>query len=535
MQNIDPIMAGLQNSLPRFNAEICDGLAYTQVKNAEQYADELMRDMSHGLPEGVEYIGYTQCTPLEQFQEQSNLPSRKKQFDIAPSDVYMVKYIFKFNGQRYIKPMLLPIVSRGGIIKLRGASHMISPVMIDNLFSVEDEGIFVQLTRNRINFYAVQVSYMASGVEQNTKTTYSHLFNLKTAAEASVKRKPTMANYLFAYHGLTEAFAVYCKAKVHYGTHDINEDSFPADKWTICYSNGNSFTRNDSRTRTGIRLAVPRTLFENDDTLKSMVGGLFYILDHISDLGFVSVDALDNPMFWKRALIRFTWKNVDSETKCIELMDKHLKSIENYVDSLVRRSLEYENIPVVDMRQLMFYMIQNFERMCIDTDVANTNNKYLATTRYVMFDITCALFKMMYNTERLKGTRLTQDGLEKALRGFPIDKILSMGSGNGWISSLDCATDLMLAKVTTPVVSQTKATGKSGGNKAAEMKDKSLQLDPSVININSYSAITKSAPHGRGRLNIFAHLSPEYKVSVNPVNKPLYSNLKMLLDRTESK
>lgn len=535
MTLIDPIMAGIQDSLPRFNSDICDGLAYTQVQSAEQYTDELMRAMSHGLPEGVEYVGYTWCTPLEQFQEQSNLPSRKKQFDIAPSDVYMVKFILTFNGQRYVKPMLLPDVSRGGIIRLRGAQHMISPVMIDNLFSVESDGIFVQLTRNRINFYAVQVSYMAGGAEQNIKTTYSKLFNMRTETEASVKRKPTLANYLFAYHGLTEAFKIYCNATIKYGTGDINEDTYPPDKWIICHSNGNSFTRAVAATRTNIRIAISKKHFNESETLRSMVGGLFYILDHISDLGFVSVDALDNPMFWKRALIRFTWKNVDSETKCIELMDKHLKSINNYVDSLVLRSLEYENIPVRDMRQLMFYMIENFERMCIDTDVANTDNKYLATTRYVMFDITCALFKMMYNTERLKGTRLTQDGLEKALRGFPIDKILSMGSGNGWISSLDCATDLMPAKVTTPVVSQTKATGISDGNKAAEMKDKSLQLDPSVININSYSAITKSTPHGRGRLNIFAQLTPEYKVKVNPANVPLYENLKLLLDRTESK
>ena len=140
---------------------------------------------------------------------------------------------------------------------------------------------------------------------------------------------------------------------------------------------------------------------------------------------------------------------------------------------------------------------------------------------------------MMYSTKKLTGARLTLEGIEKVLRGFPTDKILNISSGHGEVSSLESANDCMMWKVTSPVISQTRATGKIGVNKASEMKDPSYRMHPSIVTAHSYLAINKSSPSGRGKVNVFAKLGPNGSILEDPANVDLLENFQKLLNGNE--
>ena len=531
---MDPVISALQNSMPRFNENVCEGLACKQLTDVDDHIHQVVVAISKTFPEGLTYHGYRRCTPYEQFQYQSHLPGRPRLFDMSPSDVYMAQFHFKFQGKDLPpKPMLLPYVNRGGVITLRGSKFVISPAMVDNLFSIEEGNIFVPLTRSRINFSPVHTSFIANEREVNVDAVYSLLYNLKKG-EGATKCVPTLANYLFAYHGVTETFKRYFGVEVHIGSEKkINKDNFPSNKWVICKSNGNTYSRRyGSYSKTPMRIALPASEFKSRRELESTVGAYFYVLDHISDHGFVTEEQLDTPRLWQRALVRFIFKSIDSEQKAITQIETHLESLNYYIDELVRRKLEYEKIPVKNMKELLHYMICNFTNMTMSAEVSSTHNKYLVTTQFVLHDITCDLFRMMYSTKKLTGARLTIDAVEKVLRGFPTDKILNIASsGHGEVNSLESASDCMLWKVTMPVIPQTRATGKTGNNKASEMKDPTYQLSETITTTNSYLAISKSAPSGRGKLNPFMRLEENGAVIPDPRLAPLRKNVRALIKK----
>jgi len=533
----DPVIGMLQDKMPRLNPEICEGLAMSQLDQVEDTIHQVMLSIAKSFPEGVTYHGYSRCTPKEQFLAQSNLPNRPSRFDMSPSDLYMVKFHLQFNGKpmkhRY---MLLPYANRGGTIQLRTSVFHISPAVVDNLFSVEDNNVFVPLTRSRINFSSIFASYIADGQEVYTKAVFSPLFKPKKEQEQATHRWSTLANYLFAYHGMSEAYKRYFGLDVVYGLNEINEENYPRDKWVICSSDGNRSTRRRSKgaamDKSPIRLAIPRKQYFHPDhqaTNEELVAATFFVLDHLCHLGFMNVDDLDNPGLWSRALIRFIFKNADKEKKYMEQIEAHLETLNHYVDELVRRKLKAENIPVTDMKGLIHYMMVNYTRMVSECQPNDNEGKCLSITQFVLFDIVCALFKMMYATKKLEDQRLTPEGIEKAFRTFPVDKIFEITTGHGEVSTLETASDCLIYKVTTPVISQTKATGKSENQKASEMKNPAYALHPSVIGPYSYVAINKSEPSGKGRVNPFIKLGKNGRIISDPGLEPLMRNVEELL------
>jgi len=521
----------LQDEMPRFNSSICDGLATEQLRPAvtEEYIDIVIKSAAKNFPEGFRYQGFTRCTPEQQFRALCQLSGleRKGKYEASYSDIYMVCYRFEYGSKVWYKYLMLPNVHRGGILSIRGAKFHISPALIDNLFSIEDGNIFVQLTRTRINFSKLQTSYLANGTSVKEDVVWSKLHNWPD--KDCVKRRHTLlANYLFASMGVTETFKRYFDTKVHYGIENITEENYPSDKWVICESDGNPTTRTKKLAmtmKTHFRIAVPKDKFEEDAGLRSMIGSFFYILDHISDLGFVTTEYMDKPRLWRRVLARFIYRVIDSESQKLEKMDEHMESVRNYMDSLVLKKLRFENIHLESIEDFLAYLIKNFTRLENSKDLPNTIGKQLETTRFVLFDITRQIFNMMYKMQELKGARLTEHALDNVLNRFPTDHIMKINSKHGEVSTLETASDSFLMKVTLPVVDQEKASNtKKGSQKSDEMKNPKFQLHPSNFHTFSYLSILKSAPSGHGRLNPFASLGENYDVRENEVIKPLADN-----------
>jgi len=79
---------------PRVNREVMEGLACTYMKYVENYIDSVFRSASKSFPGCLSYQGYERCTPEEEYREVSKARNSKRTFDIAKSDVYLVKYFF---------------------------------------------------------------------------------------------------------------------------------------------------------------------------------------------------------------------------------------------------------------------------------------------------------------------------------------------------------------------------------------------------------------------------------------------------------
>lgn len=517
---VSPTNRIMQDIQPRVNDEVCEGLATSHLDGLHEYIHMVMLNAARDLfCPGLEYVGRRLCSPYEQMHKSATLPSRQNKIAVEESDVYMVRFDFKFNGKP-IEPqyLMLPFTDRGGVLTIRGSDYVISPAIVDNVFSIEESNIFIPFTRSRDNFRGVIGRFYANGTLNETKCVWSQLYRDQDKSKLNKSWLPTLANYLFAYRGVTETFKRYCNTKVHFGTTEITSEKYPDKDWVIFESAGNRVENRSKLSRifkTPARLAIRKSEIDKNRGVLPMVAGLFYTLDYASEFAFShQIEQLDNPQFWKRILIRFIHKDVTHERKYMDMIDTHLESLNCYVDAIMKNKLAAQGILLEDTVDLFAYLNENYTILTSTCDPADTIGKVLEIRRFVSHSIISKIFKMGYDLKRLTENRLSEANIVKIMRmHLKPDTILGITSNHGIVSSVESATDCMLMKVTLPVVSQTRATGgQAQMKKETEMTQSGFQLHPSIMHAHSFLAIKKSAPSGRGLLNPFINIDRNYTV-----------------------
>lgn len=515
----------MRQEAPKLNSRLCEGYAYEESFNFERHLDQVARQVARGLPEGMQYAGYTRVTPQERLAEVTRPKNNKRSFEISRSDMYMLRMNFKFQGQA-LKPryIFIPFLRHGGTMALRDSKYLITPTLSDNLFSIEDGTIFMPVTRARFTFNRAPYHFMANGRTETVDIYWAKLHHSKKN-EAPKSRLPQLVNYILTEHGLTRTFKQFFNADIVYGDSDmINDTDFPEDEWVITRTSG-------VKPRGRITAYIPPTLniaVRKEDynrTIMSALASVFYIADVCSQLEFFDIRDLDDPLLWRRALARFIWKSVD-ERDAIKQVDDHLASIQDYIDDIVIAKLRHEGIEANGILELFHYIVVNFADMTIHNDVAGTHNKMLTVTPNVMFPAVAMLFNMMFTLQRIDPARLRLDAIERALdKTFKSSVMLRIGSGHPEVSILESATDQMCYKISGQLHVPSKNSGKS---KSGEMQDPAFWLHPEMITAHSWLMITKSSPSGRGRLNPFMQLDSEGHIIPNPEHDKFRQNLKEL-------
>lgn len=512
--------------VPKMNASICEGLAVEEMKGCEEYIDRVMSCAAECFPPGLVYTGYKRVTPRAQFAEMTRPRNNKRSFEVTRSDMYMTRFNFAFEGKA-LKPryLMMPYVNRGGIIKIRDSKFVISPTLVDNLFSVEDEKVYMPVTRSKLTFFRHPYYFIANDQTITTDIYWSKL-HYSRKDEAAKTKFPQLVNYLFCHHGVTGTFKKYFDTDVVIGnTNTITEEQYPATDWVICQTKGiKPKTRGFTGDITNVRLAIPIEKFTK--TIKSVVASFYHILDNTTYLPFMVDEYMDDVSVWKRALARFIWKDVVERQACQQI-DGHLRSISHYLDELVLRKFRYEGIEVDNILSLFVYIIENFPRMTIENNVAGTHGKFLSVVPNVMFNAVKMIFNLMFELDRLEGAKLRMDSINRLFdRNFKQIVMMSIPTTNPEVTTLESATDCLVYKTTSQIVTHSKAGSKS---KSAEMNNPAFLLDPEQCTAHSILMISKSSPSARGRIQPFIETDKHGKIIPNPRLAPLRDNLRELM------
>ena len=113
----------VQAAQPRFNEHICEGIAVEHLENVERYINQvILNAVSDMFCNELVYEGYEICNPYEMMKALSQLTSRANLIALEESDVYVIRLNFSFRGEK-LKPqyLMMPLVSRGGLMKIRGS------------------------------------------------------------------------------------------------------------------------------------------------------------------------------------------------------------------------------------------------------------------------------------------------------------------------------------------------------------------------------------------------------------------------------
>lgn len=531
----------VDNDTPKLNPLLANGLATEHMKHVEAYVDQAFRSIARELPTGLVYKGYRRCTPGEEYNEISKKRSGKRFFDVATSHVYLCCYNFEYNGEklppRYI---FLPFISPGGTIVLGGSRFNISPVIADRVISPQVSTIFVRLFRDRLTFERQSHQMRVNGAVVPTQVVWCQVYH-RTAKMRKLKKTTSaqcaLTHYLFCRYGVTETFRMFGNCVPVIGGPEIDTDSYPESDWVICESafipggpKPKSFGRQYYEP-SKMRIAIRKHEFT--PTVKALVSGLIYTVDYFPARALPEYK--DAQRLWKILLGHIIWSGTVNEGKLVEDVDKHLGSLDEYIDNLVAAELKDIGVPCGNLYQLFAILAEKFsEWLLANADKINSMyDKQLSVMYYVMYEITSQIIKMMF---RLKSASENKELTSKEIIAtmnstLRTGMIFSITKGHGEVSNISSSGDNLAFKITANLVPQSNSNRQ--GSKKAKMvlSDPSKWLHPSIAEVGGYSNLPKSAPDGRSRINHHLQLDARGVVQRNPERQEMLDECQQLVKR----
>lgn len=526
------------DATPKFNPTIMNGLAVEQMKGVESYVDSLFRSISKSFPEELKYVGYSRCTPQEEYQEITRKRNNRYTIDIARSDFFMIKYMFRYNGEdlppRYV---YLPFVRQGGLITIRGSTFSVSPVIADRAISFGSDSIFIpvqvaKLTFERIDYKYNEVGSMESEsadqlYEVESNVAWSTIYNqgsTRRKVNYLVKAKHTLGHYLFCKYGVTESFqrlAPGCDVRI--GMEDtINYDRLERSEWVICESTKvlprtlRVLPVNGKRVYypSNIRLAVRKDRLTVG--LQALIASFFYLADHFPDR--IEPEYVDNERLWRVLMGYLIFGTGQSEAKLSDDVDTHIESLDEYMDERSRQDLSSVGVEVEDIYELFNSAIEMLSEMVIRPDNVESTmyDKELMVLRYALFDINKAISHFKFTLQKvIKKTKIKEEIITALRTKIGQEEIAKMNRGHGEVAGISSPGDNLYFKVTSILVPQTSATGGGRGGKKTTLTDPSKYLHASIAEVGSYTNLPKTSPDGRTRVNMYLELEEGRRVKRN--------------------
>lgn len=516
------LQALIDESTPKLNPKIANGLAVDHLKHVESYVDSVFRVAADGFPPGLTYDGCSRCSPSKEYEIVTRKRGSDCVFDIAKNYMYYMEYRFSFNGEP-IRPrhIQLPYVEDGGVLYISGSRHIISPVISDRVISVPDTNIFVRLLKAK-NLYHRETYHFSTnqigGRLESAQVVWSMIYNGKKETSNSrsrVKANTTIAHYLFCKYGFSETMVKFAGCIPIVGDDDITEENYPSDKWIICESSGIRIKSMGSYKKSPIRIAIRKD--EYKPIVKSLIAGFFYVIDRFSTRS--SHVEIEQPSMWRILLGIILYGPDHSEGKLLSEINEHISSIDKYVDGIVQEQLRRIGYDCSDIYELFALILSKFDEWMLESDIKG-NSKYgkeLSVLYFVCSDISRSIFGLYFELRSSKRKDLNKDKIEKLMaKHLRPGAIYGLNKTHGEVSTGGYSGDNKALRTTLILVpqSETSKRGKSKGHQSTS--DPSTLFDASMAEVNVITAMSKAAPSGVSRVSPYLAVDEAGLIIRNP-------------------
>lgn len=528
----------IDKHVPYPNRAVCDGLATTYIPLAEAYIDEVFKSAIRSLP-NLKYLGPKPCTPKEEYEEVTRPRNGRRTFNLARSDIYQVRYWFEYQGVKFDRYLYLPFVEDAGIIHLSGSCYHIHPVLTDKCVSATNQGVFVRLERDKVNFYRLPYSYMTNQGREQTYVVWSEIFRKSKEMQkvpATTRAKSCIAHYLFARYGFMETFARFANTVPIVGelTEHMEQD-FPSSEWVVSYSVQIKPKSYMEQVYFPSRLFVAVKRTDWNSITQALVAGCFYVIDHFPQR--ISVETIVDARLWVILLGEVIFSgNSRVGVNCTRIQE-HFNSLDEYVDPIVARKLIEIGCEVQDFYELMAFILKEFNQWTLASPEVTQSvyGKNLEVLYYALFDIKASIFRTVFQLvkqdrkKQEKGSMLSakdvQDIFNKHLKP---GSIFGLQRANIAAGSVSYSGDNKYFKLTSVIGQQQSVVGARRGRRTRTIVDASKRLHSSMIEAGSVLFLSKSNPTPMIRANPYLHLDLSTGI-ITPNPK-----FQALLEHTES-
>lgn len=509
-----------------------NGLASVYLPYVETYLDSVMKSASKGFPDGLEYVGYQKCTPAEEYTETTKDRNNKRVYNLARSDVYMVKYIFKYRGielpPRYVS---LPYSEEAGIIYLGGSRFHIKPVLSDKVISPGLDIVFVRLLRDKVTFRRCRHNIIIDGKHHLSPVIWSNIYRKAKDPKKTpitTKAETCLIHYLLARYGFTEM----CQRMLGFvpivGADEITEETYPSDKWIICQS-----MRMKPKTSkdlvyisSDIKIAIPREKWSF--LVESVVAGVYYVIDHFP--ARIRPNYMNNTTLWSVLLGNIIFSGVYSEGKLFEDIKEHFNSLNDYVDVIVTKKLAEGGYVINTFYELLELIVDKFNIWVLQPGTSSTSvyGKTMEILYYVVYDITSGIFRANFRLNKMATRKVLSEKEIKEIfnKQFTPGAIFQLNSGKISVEAVSYSGDHKFPKITSVVSEQENVSGNNPGQKQRVTVGEDKRLHHSMIEAGSLLGMPKTNPTPNVRINPYISLNlGNGTIEANPALKDLLESV----------
>lgn len=354
----EQIVALVKASVPAINPDIANGLAVKHMKQTAEYINAVFEVVSKNFPPELKYLGCDTCTPEEEFSFGTAKKNSKRQFDVARSDMFLMKFFFSFNDVPLKAPRFayLPFVTDAGAMVLNGTRYFVTPTLSDTTFSPSEKGVFIKLLRDRLNFERTPYHILMDETPVTIQIAHSmihHNTQKNKEYRPSIKASCTLAHYLFCKYGVEETFKKFVGITPMIGTDEtITEDIYPNDCWTIFRSRKVKPLGYGKHKYFGINnivIAIPKN--KVNKVSMGLIGGFFYVTDYFPES--MRAEWVNDISVWRIILGVILFGDQMHTGRIIEEIADHINSLDDYVDSIVHEKLKRDGYKCEDRKSVV--------------------------------------------------------------------------------------------------------------------------------------------------------------------------------------
>lgn len=526
----------MSDDSPKLNPHLANGLAVYHMQQSEKYLDDIIRDVFKNSVGCITYLGFKRVSPYEEYEQTRKKTGKNKKFvfDLARSDLYMIKVMFEFKDPKdgvvhsINRYLYLPNVGEAGGITLSAAKYFISPVLADKVISIGMNNIFVRLLCDKLTFERLNQTIVIDNVRESIQIPWAAIYHKNAKARAlrpKIKANTTIAHYMFCRFGFTETFKQFCNTTPVVGNEEINTNNYPIDEWTIFSTAFNNPAMKPRGCRgvmgwtpTTIRIAVRKE--DVSAKVKSLIAGFFYVADHYSDR--IEAKWVDSEILWKRILGIAIFSETVSEGRLLEDINEHFKSLDNYVDpyaSIKLRGLKRVDRPVTDIYQLFDLILDNINSWLLNAseDVNTMYDKEFSILYFVLMEITKNIYLLYYKLTAASKKGLTLNEVNNIMNmTLRVGLIHAIRRSHGEVRVQTTSGDNKALKITSILVPQSSSNTQSNRKDRTAVTDPSKRLHASIAEVGGYLNLPKNEPSGRSRVNLCQSLEGMEDVIRNP-------------------
>lgn len=534
---MDPLlMKFIKDTTPEMNYSVVNGLAAEHLKYTIQYIDGIVRNVFKDLLPGLKYVRLVRCSPEEELRKEQRRKNNKLVIDLAKSDLYLVGLDFTYVDPTKTDPvtgkpdltehklqrryLFLPFAGPAGSITLSGSRFFISTVLSDIVISYERESIFVRLLRDKFAVKRVDHTVYVNNKIETVPVIWSEIYHLNKdrRSQRTSKALCPLFLYLMCQYGLSGALKKYTGADCVIGDRDsITSKSHPDEEWSV-FESSRSLRRRGYRGQqqyVDFKIAVPKQ--QANQYVHSLVGTIFYLLDYFPDK-FTEASWLESKEKWMIIMGFIYFGENEHHGIILEDIREHFKSLDEYMDDIIRDKLHSIGIDVTDIYDLLAIIIDRFGEWMISTSdrINSLYDKEMSILYDTLFPITSSIFNCFFKLK--SAAKSSQKGLsirdiEKIMDStIRARTIFSITKPNNGVTSMTYSGDNKFFKITSVLNPQKRTSGRGSGNDAGQLEDPEKRLHVSFVDVGNYSNLTGKTPVGSQRVNPYVQVDKRGRV-----------------------